>query len=76
MKIYHLHIKDNDAAEYDTHFHFTHATKDGSDLWGDYNSAYAFVIDNLNDWDINDVITKLKESGWTEVEVERVEVEY
>lgn len=76
MKIYHLHIKDSDAAEYDSHLYFTHPTKDGTALWEDYNNAYVFVIDNLKDWSINDVFIKLKEIGWNEVEVERVEVEY
>jgi len=77
MKIYHLHIKDNDAAEYDTHFYFTHATKDGTALWEDYNNAYAKVIESdSNEWTLSDVLDELEKMGWNRTAVERVEVEY
>jgi hypothetical protein len=77
MKIYHLHIKDADAAEYDTHFHFTHDTKNGSDLWEDYNNSYSEIIDSKkDDWTLTDILNALISKGWTEVGVERVEVAY
>ena len=77
MKIYQLNIKDADDAQYDTHFYFTHDTKSGSDLWQDYNHEYDSLSSTFPfEWDINDVITSLKQKGWTEVETEKVEVNY
>lgn len=76
MKTYHLHIKDNDAAEYDGHYFYTHPTKNATSLWEDYNNAYGFVVDNDKEWDMMAILRKLNDFGWTRVEIEKVEVEY
>ena len=77
MKIYHLHIRDNDSSEYDTHFHFTHDTKDGRDLWNDYERAYVKSIESdSNEWTLNDILDELEKMGWSKVAVELVEVDY
>ena len=76
MKIYHLVIKDNDDGQYDMHLHYSHPTKNASDLWGDYTNAYAKVIDSDKDWIIKDVTDELENMGWTYVDIEKVEVEY
>lgn len=77
MKIYHLHINDNDDAEFDVDYHFSHETKNASDLWNDYNSAYVTVIDSdSKDWVINDILDELEKLGWKKIDIEKVEVEY
>ena len=76
MKIYHLNIKDTEDQEFDMHLHFGHDTKTATDLWEDYTNAYSDVIDNLNNWNIKDVISRLENMGWVPVMIEKVDVEY
>ena len=58
------------------HLHFGHDTKTATDLWEDYTNAYSDVIDNLNNWNIKDVISRLENMGWVPVMIEKVDVEY
>jgi hypothetical protein len=77
MKIYHLHINDNDDAKFDVDYHFSHETKNASDLWDDYNSAYVKVIDSdSKGWVIDDILDELENLGWKKMDIEKVEVEY
>jgi hypothetical protein len=76
MKIYHLNVQDQDDMKYDMHFHYGHPTKTATQLWEDYHTAYSYVIENIDQWVINDVLVRIESMGWQKMEIERVEVEY
>jgi len=76
VKIYHLDIQDEEDSDHDVHLHYSHDTKTATQLWEDYHNSYSFVIDNLDEWCIKDVLDKLESMGWKKVDIERVIVDY
>ena len=76
MNIYHLVLLDNEDHRYDMHVHYSHPTKTGTELWEDYHSAFDSVLENIEEWTIQDVLDKLREMGWKQVETKKVEVSF
>lgn len=76
MNIYRLKVIDRDDSDYEDNVHYTHATKNSSDLWEDYNTAAESVINNNESWNNDDILDALETMGWARVEIQTVEVEF
>jgi hypothetical protein len=78
MKIYHLDIKDASDPRFDMHLFYTHDddSKTYKNLADDYVEAYDQVVENSDDWTIEDIFIKLDSFGWKPFNVETARVRF
>ncbi len=78
MKIYHLDIRSESDSRFDMHLFYTHddANKTYKNLADDYVEAYDRVVENSDDWTIEDIFIKLDSFGWKPFNVETAMVRF
>jgi hypothetical protein len=76
MRTYHLGIKDKEDHQFDIDYHFSHPSKDATNLYDDFYKAYDKVSESENDWGIVDILNELEKMGWTKADILTVDVYY